>query len=331
MVLIPTRPPRGEYNSMKEQSKQHDLTITFIYLALPTLMLIFGYFLYPYPPNEQMQQLVLIPLYIGLFGLLGGFLFKNTAKTASLLNIVGWSFFSFFWSMQPAFLYLSEGGDVFNAAVCIIGVYILMYLAYQEWHSLASNTPRPPSLNWMAGGAAIAGLIYFTIESAIPGLRDMLIGSVATQTTVVLNLFGIPAQQMGEYILYNNVTITIIFACTAIQSMVLFVGMLLPLPNTPLKRRLFAITATVVPIYLLNLIRNTSIIWLVGSGIADFNLAHNIIAKAGSLLALIALLFITFRLTPQLYDEIVNLLNLKNHDGPVERTLKPLLGGKNKK
>jgi len=316
---------------MKETSKKNDLTITALFLALPTLMLIVGYFLYPYPPNEQMQQLVLMPLYIGLFALLGGFLSKNTAKTASLLNIVGWSFFSFFWSMQPAFLYLSEGGDVFNAAVCIIGVYILMYLAYQEWHSMSTNSERSSSLNWMAGGAAIAGLIYFTIESAIPGLRDMLIGSVATQTTIVLNALGVPAQQTGEFIFYNSVTITIIFACTAIQSMVLFVGMLLPLPHTPLKRRLLAITATVIPIYLLNLIRNTSIIWLVGSGIADFNLAHNIIAKAGSLFALIALLFITFRLTPQLYDEILNLLNLRNHDGPVERTLKPLFGGKDKK
>ena len=316
---------------MTDTTHHNDLKITLLYFAIPTLMLIFGYFLYPYPPNEQMQQFVLIPLYIGLFALLGGFLTKKTAKTASILNIIGWSFFSFFWSMQPAFLYLSEGGDVFNAAVCIIGVYILMYLAYHEWHSLSSNTPRAPSLNWMAGGAAIAGLIYFTIESAIPALRDILIDSVATQTTVVLNLFGIPAQQMGEYILYNGVTITIIFACTAIQSMVLFVGMLLPLPHTPLRRRLLTITATVVPIYLLNLIRNTSIIWLVGSGIADFNLAHNIIAKAGSLLALIALLFITFRLTPQLYDEILNLLNLRNHDGPVERTLRPLLGGKDKK
>ena len=117
---------------------------------------------------------------------------------------------------------------------------------------------------------------------------------------------------------YNGSPITIIFACTAIQSMVLFVGMIGALPNVSLKRKTLAMFVTVIPIYFLNLIRNVSVIFLVGGGITSFETAHNIIAKAGSLIALIVLLFITFKILPELYDEITCLFDLPKRKGPVE-------------
>ena len=301
-----------------------DLRITGLFFTIPTILLIIGYFLYPYPPTATMQQLIIIPLFLGLILLAIGLIIPQKTKS-SQVKIAGWAFFSFFWSTQPAFLYLSEAGDVFNGAVCVIGVYILFYMAYQEWLSI-QNQEYPSCLQWIAGGAAIAGLIYFTIDGGIfPALKEWLIVTVSTHSTLLLRLFNIPAEQFESLIIYNGTPIRIIFACTAIQSMVLFVGMIGALTVVPIKRRFLGISVTVIPIYFLNLIRNAGIIWMVGSGATDFSTAHNIIGKAGSLLALILLLFLTFKITPELFDQIEAVFGLTKRDGPIERTFQKLV------
>ena len=61
-----------------------------------------------------------------------------------------------------------------------------------------------------------------------------------------------------------------------------------------------------------------------------FNIAHNIIGKGGSLIALVILLFIVVKIVPEVFDEILNLTDLYKRNGPIEKTIKKLLGGKNK-
>jgi archaeosortase A (PGF-CTERM-specific) len=184
-------------------------------------------------------------------------------------------------------------------------------------------------LNWIAGGTFLAGIIYFTIENGIiPGLRDWFIEIVAAQTCDVLHLFGVNVSRIHDLIIYNNIPVTIIFACTAIQSMVLFVGMIGALPRVGLKRKALGLLATVVPIYFLNLIRNAGVVYMVGSGMTSFEMAHNVIGKTGSLLALILLLFITFKIVPELYDEIIGIIDLPKRKGPVELFFRRLVGKK---
>jgi archaeosortase A (PGF-CTERM-specific) len=205
------------------QEKNSGLVVLFFFLV-PTLMLLIGFILFPYPPSSYATQLSFIPLFLGLILLGCGFFYKRK-KIGSAFKIAGWGSFSFFWATMPSFLYFSEGGDVFNAAVCIIGVYVLMYLGYHEWLSLKRDQ-HPSCMNWIAGGTFLAGIIYFTLENGIfPGLKDWLIEAVAVQSTVLLHLFGVNATRTQALIVYNNTPVTIIFACTAIQSMVLFVGM----------------------------------------------------------------------------------------------------------
>ena len=299
---------------------------TILLFLIPTCMLILGYFIYPYPLAPAQQPISSIPLFLGLILLGIGFLLKQQ-KTASILKILGWTLFSFFWAMIPSFLYFIEDGDVFNAAVCIIGIYVLMYMAYQEWLSI-KQANHPSCLNWIAGATFIAGIIYFTIDSGIyPPLKENLIEIVAYQSTLLMNLFGLQATNVGEYIAYNDVSITIIFACTAVQSMVLFVGMIGALPKISWKQRILGLIVTVIPIYVLNLVRNAGVIYLVGSDITSFNVAHNIIAKAGALLVLIALLFVAFKLIPSLFDELSCIMSLPKRNGPIEQ----LIGGLRRK
>ncbi|KYK24318.1 hypothetical protein AYK25_00330 [Thermoplasmatales archaeon SM1-50] len=297
--------------------------VVLLFFLIPTVMLIFGYLLFPYPPSTLTRQLSFIPLFLGLFFLGFGFLYKKK-NIASILKIIGWSLFSFFWATMPILLYFSEGGDVFNTSVCIIGVYVLCYMAYHEWLSLQRDD-HISCLNWIAGGTFLAGGIYFTIENGIiPGLQEWLIENVAAQTVDVLHLFGVVTSRNQALIIYNKTPILIIFACTAIQSMVLFFGMIGALSYVSIKRKIFGLLVTIVPIYFLNLIRNASVVYMVGSGMVSFELAHNVIGKTGSLLALIVLLFVTFKIIPELYDEILSIIHLPKRNGPVELFLKRL-------
>jgi len=310
-------------------SQINDTTIAAIYFLIPTLMLIIGFFLFPYPPSPLAQQLVYIPLFLGLILLGIGFLWKEKRK-ASKIKIGGWLLFSFFWATSPSYLYFSEGGDVFNAAVSIIGVYILIYVAYHEWLSIQRNQ-YPSCLNWIAGGSFIAGIIYFTIDSSIfPQIKQGLIDVVAQHSTILMNILGLEAYKVGHTINYGGTPITIIFACTAIQAMVLFVGMIGALGTISHKRKALGMVLTVIPIYFLNLVRNASVVFLIGGGITDFNIAHNVLAKIGALITLIALLFIVFKIIPELFDEISCLIDLPKRKGPVERFFINVLGKKAK-
>jgi archaeosortase A (PGF-CTERM-specific) len=312
---------------MTVPSEKNNGRVVLSFFLIPTIMLIFGYVLFPYPPSLLARQLSFIPLFLGLILLGIGFFFKGK-NTASTLKIVGWGMVAFFWATMPSFLYLSEGGDVFNAAVCIIGVYVLIYIAYHEWLSIQRNN-HVSCLNWIAGGTFLAGIIYFTIENGIvPGLKDWLIEFVAAQSTDLLHLFGVNASRNQTLIIYNNTPVTIIFACTAVQSMVLFVGMIGALSRVNMKRKALGLLVTVVPIYFLNLVRNAGVVFMVGSGMVSFELAHNVIGKAGSLLALIVLLFVTFKIVPELYDEIVGIIDLPKRRGPVELFIGRLVGKK---
>jgi len=312
---------------MEPPSEKHPGRIVVLFFLIPTVMLLIGYLFFPYPPPEFEKQLSLIPLFLGLLFLGAGFFYPKK-NTASSLKILGWGLFSFFWATMPAFLYLSEDGDIFNAAVCVIGVYVLMYLAYHEWLSIKRNT-YITSLNWIAGGTFLAGIIYFTIENGIiPGLKEWLIETVAAQSTDLLHLFGVNAVRDHALIVYNTAPVNIIFACTAIQSMVLFVGMIGALSHVSVKRKTLGLLVTIVPIYFLNLIRNAGVVFMVGSNLVPFDIAHNVIGKVGSLLALIVLLFITFKITPELYDEIVGIIDLAKRKGPIERLFGTVLGKK---
>jgi archaeosortase A (PGF-CTERM-specific) len=300
--------------------------ILFIFLV-PTIMLIAGYYLFPYPPTSLTQNIGYLPLFLGLI-LLGVGFFWNTQRTGSILKIAGWAVFSFYWATTPSYLYLSEEGDVFNAALCIVGVYVLMYLGYHEWLSVKSKK-HPSSLNWIAGSTFFAGIIYFSIDSGIiPGLREWFIQSVADQSTWLLNVFGMHATQDGSVILYNGTAVTIIFACTAIQSLVLFIGMNGALKKISVTRKITAMIVTVIPVYLLNIIRNASVIFLVGNHIMSFEMAHNVIFKVLALVALIILLLINFKLVPELYDDIFGIIDLPKRNGPVEALFGRLAGKK---
>jgi len=296
----------------------------FMFVLVPTLFVIIGIFYFPHRYTDAELNLISIPLFISLIFLGIGALFKKE-KISNILKIIGWVGFAFFWSTQINALFYGEEGDYVNAFICSAGLYFFMYFAYHEWLSIKRNE-KIGCLNWLAGATAISGFIYFGIE--LTPLEMWLREVVAAQSGWVLNLVvGGGVETIGVNIRYGDASVFIIFACTGIQAMVLFVGMILPLSKASFKNRFYGLLITVVPVYFLNLLRNALVVFLVAANGPDyFWMAHNVIGKGGGLIVLIILLFFVIKILPEIFDEINSVIDLPKRNGPIERVFSKMLG-----
>ena len=247
----------------------------------------------------------------GLLLLGAGFLYDDRVKHR--FRTAGWVFMALYWPTEaPHFLAIE---DYVNAFFCFIALPIFLYLAVQEEVSFRTGEEHP-GLDFMAGAAFIAGLPYFIIDR-FPEVAGALIYSVAKQSVWLFNLMSgenftalPPTYVDGELgSLVPEVNVRIVLACTAIQSMLIAAGVVLANHGKNIQK-LKALVMNVVVIYALNIFRNAGVIYLVYYDIVDFETAHNTIAKTGSLIALIILLFITFEMIPELYDDIVSVVKL---------------------
>jgi exosortase/archaeosortase family protein len=115
--------------------------------------------------------------------------------------------------------------------------------------------------------------------------------------------------------------VSIILACTALQSIMVFVGLFAG-TTANLRRKVWASVLVAGMVYVLNLVRNTGIIWFYGQGHASFWVMHDAIGKGGSLVAMVAIAFAVFRWFPEFLQALFGVLDLVERDGPVERALK---------
>jgi len=282
--------------------------ISFLFILIPTLLILISYVYAPdiIEEGSNSYQILAIPLFVGLIILFLGFL-ADKRTVSNKIKILGWFIFASYWSVMPKTMYYGEDGDFVNAFLCIVGVYVFFYLAYNEWLSI-NDKKQISCLNWIAGASSIAGIIYFGIE--LTPIKDMLIEIVAFQSAKLLDFFVGNVIVDKDIIYYGSAIVRIIFACTAVQSFVIFIGMIFALKKLEAKRIVIGLLVTVVPVYFLNLIRNASVVYLVGNNITDFGTAHNIIGKGGSLVALVILLLIVTKFIPEIMDEIFCLIDL---------------------
>lgn len=120
---------------------------------------------------------------------------------------------------------------------------------------------------------------------------------------------------------HRIIPVEIILACTALQSVMLFVGLFVG-TQASWKAKLWTSVWVSAVIYILNLVRNTGIVWFYGQGHSSFWMMHNAIGKGGSLLAFVAIAFAVFKTFPAFFDSLVGVLDLPDRDGPIERALK---------
>ncbi len=296
--------------------------------------LLFGHLLFEtvwYTAPETFEAAVAVPLFAGLLFLGAGFFLRHRMR--HLVTAIGWLVFGGYWATQPGYLYVKEAGDIVNASLCIAGVFFLFYLGYHAYLS-HRRCEDVPALSFIAGATFVSGFFYFLIDR-LQELSGILIKIVADQTVWVTRQLGYDvvagSVQYGESasvpVFFNGwPSVDIILACTGLQSIMIFVGVIVALRNADGERRLKAFAATVPVIYGLNIVRNVGVILGVEVLGASFYMMHNVVGKAGSLVALIALAYIAFELLPELYDNIMDLFDLPKRRGPVEQALHRLTG-----
>ena len=99
-----------------------------------------------------------------------------------------------------------------------------------------------------------------------------------------------------------------VMACSAMQSMAVFIGALWAIRTAPWRRRMRAAIVTIPTIFVLNTFRNAGIVWLHASypqwdllGVTMFDFAHYYAAKVGSLAAMFLMALVIFDLLPQVH------------------------------
>jgi exosortase/archaeosortase family protein len=144
--------------------------------------------------------------------------------------------------------------------------------------------------------------------------------SVTTTPTVPHDFWGpiLHFNPTGESA--TIIPVTVILACTALQSIMLFVGLFMG-TTAPWRKKVGASILIAGVVYVLNLLRNTGIIWFYGQGMMSFWTIHDAIGKGGSLLAMIGIAFACFAWFPEFLSALVGVLDLPHRDGPVERVL----------
>jgi archaeosortase A (PGF-CTERM-specific) len=266
------------------------------------------------------MDLVLIA---GLICLGAGYFLKSEKN--HLLRMVGLFLFGIFWVLLTP--YFVATGDLFNAIICLLALPFYAYLGYHEYLSHIRKE-EVASLKWIVGASFLAGGAYFFIDM-IPIVSGYLILAVAYNTVWLINLFGynyavgdINYVGNSEWFRTNfneikvsveGSSVAIIQSCTAIQSMLIFVAAIYFVQANS-RRKWYAFAATVPVIYILNLIRNVGVIYMMDTLGWSYQLAHHEIGKTGSFIALIVLAAISFKLLPELLDNIWGLVDLKDRD-----------------
>ena len=113
----------------------------------------------------------------------------------------------------------------------------------------------------------------------------------------------------------GQTVVAFILACSALQSMAVFIGAIVALNSVHWKRRARALVIAIPTIHILNVFRNAGIVWMTDtypewsiSGIGIFDFAHSYAAKVASLFAMFLMAIALFDLLPELHRHIMRIL-----------------------
>ncbi len=221
---------------------------------------------------------------------------KTRSKFAGFL---GWGLFSITCLVKvPDYL---SSADYYNTVIFFLAYIFFLYMAIRI---LMANSQTFVDVTAFS---VLAFIVYFPF--AFTPLGDVLIDCTASLTASLAGLLGYGIVKDGANLYLNGKSVRIILACTAIESMALFTGATLGI-RAELSRKVKAFLISVPVIYILNLFRNVFVAvsfaysWF---GENSFYIAHNVISKIGSTIALIFIAYGVFKLLPELADLIYSL------------------------
>lgn len=265
------------------------------------------------------------------------------AKGANRIAQFGWIAVGLFF-FNMAWTYV-EHDDIVLTIMCAITLPLCVGVAL--WEDNCTQRQRE-ALDWARGTVAFAGGPYLLI-AYVPYLSVFAIWFVATQSAWFLGFSGgqeievgttwvnaeggrvswsdwdgnrwFSTDFTGEYAFQSEliladgslIGINFVLACTALQSMVLFIGAISVL-NLHWKQRVRALILIIPLIHLLNVFRNAGLIWMHMTythwdlwGISVFDFGHTYVARVVSLFAMFLMALIMFEILPTMHRNIVAL------------------------
>lgn len=238
--------------------------------------------------SEIIALLSMVPMVIYVF------------SKRSIIGAFSWILFALACLIKA--LEFLSGKDYVNVMIFSLGAIFFLLMA----KAIVSRNSR--AFLDVTTFSVLACAIYFPFVF-IPLFNSALIELTAHLSSILGNMLGYQMNSYGAVIKLGNSSVEIILACTAIESMALFSGVILGI-NADLKRKLKAFLISVPVIYLLNLFRNVFVIVSFAYSIFgenSFYIAHHVIAKLFSFIALIAIVYAVFRILPELTELIYSL------------------------
>ncbi|MEM0214632.1 MAG: archaeosortase A [Archaeoglobaceae archaeon] len=221
-------------------------------------------------------------------------------KKNTLIGTLAWSIFSMACITKSLEFFNSK--DYVNFVIFLLGAVFFVFMA----KSILSRNSR--TFVEVTSFSALACIFYFPFVF-IPQLNSTIIDSTALLTAEIGKILGYPMNANGKVVELNSCSVEIILPCTAIESMALFAGATLGI-SANIKRKLKAFLLSVPIIYSLNLFRNVFVIVSFAYSIFgedSFYIAHHVIAKILSFIALLAIAYVVFRILPELTELIYSL------------------------
>jgi len=256
---------------------------------------------------------------------------------------IGWIFVGFSFFTQAWKYY--DHDDLVLTVMCTLTLPLACWAA---WVENTAAEEQQKALIWARGTVAFAGGPYMLV-TYVPYLSVLAIWFVASQsawflrfatgqeieigTTWVNDPSGRVSWEAwegnrwfatdftGEYAFQSEllladgglIGINFVLACTAIQSMVLFIGAISVL-DLSWKRRVRALLLILPLIHLLNLFRNAGLIWMHMNytqwdfwGMSVFEFGHTYVARFVSLFAMFLMALIMFEMLPSMHRHIMAL------------------------
>ncbi|MDQ2051706.1 archaeosortase A [Natronolimnohabitans sp. A-GB9] len=267
---------------------------------------------------------------IGLFLIAIGSEWQSQPTAARRIAAGGWLLFGTFWLTMVPYYY----GEVRSPIQTVLALAAFPLSAYVSYLQLTGQA----SLSLLTRAVAVIGLIYLPAET-IPFVRQWLIETTARQTHWGLEVFdyspGLNDGPNGYESRFNfdpDATVTgrttyIVMACTGLGSMAIFGG-LIAATTAPLKRKVVALIVAVGIIWFLNLTRNVFIVlaspwgWFQYEPLVyvfttylgepasrtSYLVAHTYISQPLSVVALIGITYLVFRILPETASVLEELL-----------------------
>ena len=237
----------------------------------------------------------------------------KSCNSRTVFGGFGWIFFSIYWSLQPG-TYIGIQ-DYLNAFLVIAAAAMSLFIAYIILRSGNKKEGGYEVFMSLSRAASVGGLLYF-LFAEVGYLNTAIISTVTEQAGWVAGKFGMPVIRVAwNQLAVNGLAVEIILACTAIESIALFSGIISSADGAPAKRKFRAFMVSVPVIYILNLQRVVFTASAYGFGWfgtpdESFHISEHIITKAGSLLALFLVSYMVLKILPEVLDMIDGVLKI---------------------